>query len=188
MDEEVFGMRISKKEIKDRQVVTGLLLQCPVGRLGTVGKDGYPMVKPLNFVYHEEKIYFHSAKEGEKIEDITRDSRVCFEIDLPVTFVRSAGVPCKADYLYRSVIIKGRACIVTERFERLSALEWLMKKYQPEGGYGAIPEDKLQLTAVVRIEIEEMVGKEDLGKDTEREAVLNLMKNAALQPADLERK
>ena len=36
-------MRVSKKEIRDQDVVRGLLAGCHVGRLGTIGKDGYPM-------------------------------------------------------------------------------------------------------------------------------------------------
>ena len=157
-------MRVAKKEIQDRNVVEGILRNCRVGRLGTIGSEGHPMVKPLNFVYMEGRIYFHSAREGEKIEDIARDNRVCFEVDSPVEFVKAVGDPCSADYLYQSVIIKGRSHLVEERGERLAALRGLMEKYQPEGGYGAFPEDKLALTAVVAIDVEEMTGKEDLAK------------------------
>jgi len=74
-------MRSWKKEIKEKAVILELLNTCHVGRLGTTGKDGCPMIKPLNFAHYNEKIYFHTAKEGEKIEDIKRDNRVCFEID-----------------------------------------------------------------------------------------------------------
>jgi hypothetical protein len=181
-------MRVTKKEIKDSDVITGLLRQCHVGRLGTIGKKGFPMIKPLNFVYSGGKIYFHSAQEGEKIEDIIRDSRVCFEVDLPIAYVKSVSFPCKADYLYRSIIIKGRAYIVADTNERLSALKGLMEKYQPEGGYGEFPEEKIRLTAIIRIDIEEMTGKEDLGKETERVTVLNILKYKYLPTAILERK
>lgn len=158
-------MRKSKKEIKDRDVIIDLLNTCHVGRLGTIGKDGYPMVKPLNFAYHDGKIYFHTAKEGEKIDDIRRDDRVCFEVDLPIAYVKGTeSDPCKAEYLYRSVIIKGRAHIVEDRDELVFGLKCLMRKYQPEGGYGDFIEEKLSITGVVRIDIEEMTGKEDLGK------------------------
>ena len=88
-------MRISKKEIKDRAVIGGLLSESPVGRLGTIGKDGYPVIKPVNGVYAEGKIYFHSGGEGEKIENNRRDSRVCFEIDLPIAYAKSTGSPCE---------------------------------------------------------------------------------------------
>jgi hypothetical protein len=156
-------MRVAKKEISDKKTVEKLLAQCAVGRLGTVGSEGYPMVKPLNFVYHEGRIYFHSAREGEKIEDIKRDERVCFEVDLPLAFVRGEGSPCKADYRYRSVICTGRARLVEESQEKLAALKALMEKYQPEGGYGDFPEEKVALTAVIRIDVLTMTGKQDLG-------------------------
>lgn len=175
-------MRRSKKEIKDKNVIEELLRTCAVGRLGTTGRDGYPMVKPLNFVYHDAKIYFHTAREGEKIEDIKRDSRVCFETDLPIALVKSTTSPCRAEYLYRSVIIKGRASIVENDDERLFGLRLLMRKYQPEGGYGDFPAEKLAITGVVKIDIEEMIGKEDLGEGTVRDAVLKALEGKAALP------
>jgi hypothetical protein len=156
-------MRRAKKEIQDRAGVGNLLNICPVGRLGTIGSDGYPRIKPLNFVYFNGKIYFHSAKEGEKIADIGRDSRVIFEIDEPMGYVKSGKNPCSAKYLYGSLMIKGRASIVDDDEERLLALRSLMEKYQPEGGYGEFLPEKLNITDVVRIDIEEITGKEDVG-------------------------
>lgn len=181
-------MRQKKKEISDRQIIVGLLNACHVGRLGTIGKDGYPMVKPLNFAYTEGKIYFHSAKVGEKIEDIKRDNRICFEIDMPIAYVKgTADNPCRAEYLYRSVIIKGRAHIVEDERERLLALKHLMEKYQPEGGYGEFPQEKLKITGVVRIDIEEMTGKQDIGKDDMRDAVLKALSDKTKLPMVMER-
>jgi nitroimidazol reductase NimA-like FMN-containing flavoprotein (pyridoxamine 5'-phosphate oxidase superfamily) len=180
-------MRQAKKEIREKETIIEMLNICPVGRLGTVGKDGYPRVKPLNFAYHDDKIYFHTAIEGEKIEDIKRDNRVCFEVDLPIAFVKSTGSPCRAHYLYRSVVIKGRAHIVEDASERLFALTRLMKKYQPEGGYGAFPEDTVKITGVVGIDIEEMAGKEDLGKDQMKEHVLKALEEKVQLPITLER-
>lgn len=164
-----FLMRKSIKEIKNRSVMIALLDSCHVGRLGTNSRDGYPMVKPLNFAYADNRIYFHSAKEGEKIDDIRQDNRVCFEVDLPIAYVKGGENPCKAAYRYQSVIIRGRAHIVEDREELVFGLSCLMKKYQPEGGHGDFSEEKLKITCVVRIDIEEMVGKEDLGKGDIRE-------------------
>jgi hypothetical protein len=160
-------MRVTKKEIRDIKVVQGLLEKCPVGRLGTIGKEGCPMIKPLNYVYRDGKIYFHSAREGEKIDDIRRDGRVCFEVDSALAYVKAIDTPCKAHFHYQSVIVTGRARIVVDGRERLKALASLMEKYQPEGGYGTFPEEKLALTAVVRIDIETMTGKEDPAKNRE---------------------
>ena len=180
-------MRQAKKEIKDHDVLIELLNSIHICRLGTITGDGYPMVKPLNFVYHEGRIYFHSAKEGEKIDDIKRDNRVCFEVDLPLALVKSKGSPCRAEYLYRSVIVKGRAHIVENPEERITALKRLMEKYQPEGGYLDFPEEKLKITGVVRIDIEEVSGKEDLGKEEIKETVLKALSDRIQLPIVIER-
>jgi len=180
-------VRQSKKEIKDKDLIVDVLNSCHVGRLGTITRDGYPMVKPLNFVYGDGNIYFHTAREGEKIDDIRRDNRVCFEVDLPIALVRSEGSPCRADYLYRSVIIRGRAHIVEDVSERMRALKSLMDKYQPEGGYGEFPEEKLKITGVVRIDIEEMTGKEDLGKEKLRQTALEALEHKVHLPLILKR-
>jgi uncharacterized protein len=154
-------MRKSKYEIRDREAVLRLLHECEVGRLGTVTADGYPMIKPINVVYYDGAIYFHTATEGEKIDDIRRDSRVCFEADRPSGYRKAVNQPCEATYTYRSVIIRGRATIVASREQKMSALDALMKKYQPEGGHGqGYPEQTLQITGVVRIDIDQMTGKE----------------------------
>ena len=157
-------MRRYKKEIKDPAAIKELLDTDQVGRLGTVCADGSPMIKPVNFVYDQGRIYIHTALEGEKMEDIRRDSRVVFEVDQPIAYVKGAPNPCSAKYLYKSVIIKGRASLCEDRVEKLHALKCLMEKYQPEGGYGDIPEEKLAVTGVVRIDILEITAKEDISR------------------------
>jgi nitroimidazol reductase NimA-like FMN-containing flavoprotein (pyridoxamine 5'-phosphate oxidase superfamily) len=57
------------------------------------------------------------------------------------------------------VIVRGTARILENHEERLAALDALMRKYQPEGGYGAYMDEKLSLTCVVCIDIKEMTGK-----------------------------
>lgn len=181
-------MRRSEKEINDKAVIMDVLDRCHIGRLGTICKDGYPMVKPLNFTHHDGKIFFHTALEGEKIDDIKRDNRVCFEVDLPIAYVKARKNPCDADYLYRSVIIKGRAIIIEDREEKLFALNCLMEKHQPEGNYGDYTEDRLKKVGIVRIDIEEMRGKEDLGDNSMKETVLKALEEKILLPFVIERK
>src|SRR3989338_7643063 len=210
-------MRRSEKEIKDKAVIIDVLTRCHIGRLGTIGRDGYPMGKPLNFAYCDEtsnppsspflkggkegdlskggmggfaggKIYFHTAKQGEKIEDIKRDSKVCFEVDLPIAYVKAKNNPCEADYLFKSVIIKGKAKIIEDREEKIFALDCLMEKHQPGGGYGDYTEDKLKKVGIVRIDIEEMTGKEDLRDGGIKEMVLKALKEKAPLPITIERR
>lgn len=91
-----------------------------------------------------------------------RDSRVCFEVDVPLRYAKAKGDPCSAFYHYRSVILKGRAEIIDDFEEKHMAMKALMGKYQPEGGYNDFPMKKLAITAVIRINIEAITGKEDI--------------------------
>jgi nitroimidazol reductase NimA-like FMN-containing flavoprotein (pyridoxamine 5'-phosphate oxidase superfamily) len=156
-------MRRPERELKNRETLFALLERSLVGRMATLNREGFPVIKPVNFLYWNEKIYLHSSKKGEKIKDIRRGSPICFEVDEPIAYVTAMGPACRAGYYYRSVIIKGKATLVNERRKKLEILERLMEKYQPEGGYGEIPEEILKKTAVIEISIQEITGKENLG-------------------------
>ena len=156
-------MRRPEREIKDKETIAAILERSPVGRIATVNLKGFPVIKPVNFLYWDGKIYIHSSTKGEKMRDIRRGSRVCFEVDEPIAYAPATGPACKAGYYYRSIIIKGKANLLDKSGEKLKILERLMEKYQPEGGYGAMMEEALKKTAIIEISIREMTGKERLG-------------------------
>ena len=99
--EEEETMRRPEREIKDQEIIKALLDQSQVGRMATVNRRGYPVIKPVNYLYRDGKIYLHSSKKGEKISDIRRGSPVCFEVDQPVAYVPARGPACKASYYYQ---------------------------------------------------------------------------------------
>jgi nitroimidazol reductase NimA-like FMN-containing flavoprotein (pyridoxamine 5'-phosphate oxidase superfamily) len=134
-----------------------------VGRIATVNKKGVPVIKPVNFLYWNGKVYIHSSMKGEKIEDIRRGSPVCFEVDEPIAFVTARGNACSGNYYFRSILIKGKALLVRGVSRKLEILERLMEKYQPEGDYGKLPEEILKKTAIIELTVGEMTAKERLG-------------------------
>jgi nitroimidazol reductase NimA-like FMN-containing flavoprotein (pyridoxamine 5'-phosphate oxidase superfamily) len=156
-------MRHLERKIEDRETIIGMLERSPVGRMATINRRGFPVIKPVTFLYWNGKIYFHSSTKGEKISDIRRGSPVCFEVDEPIAYVAAREPACGGSYYYRSIIAKGRAALVSHRDKKLKILERMMEKYQPEGGYGGIPEELLMKTAVIEISIQEVTGKENLG-------------------------
>ncbi|MDI6763244.1 MAG: pyridoxamine 5'-phosphate oxidase family protein [Thermodesulfobacteriota bacterium] len=156
-------MRRPERKIKDKETITSMLKHSPIGRIATVNPKGFPVIKPVNFVYMDGKLYIHSSQKGEKIEDIRRGSSVCFELDEPIAYGGATGPACTANYYYRSIIIKGEAILVNDRDKKLKIFERLMEKYQPEGGYEGISEEVNDMTAVIEISIHEMTGKEKLG-------------------------
>jgi nitroimidazol reductase NimA-like FMN-containing flavoprotein (pyridoxamine 5'-phosphate oxidase superfamily) len=156
-------MRHPERELKDQEIISAILRQAPVGRMATVNRKGIPVIKPINFLHLDGKIYIHSSMKGEKIKDIRRGSPVCFEVDEPIAYRAAGGLACKASYYYRSIIIKGKASFVKDRHKKMKILENMMEKYQPEGDYGEFEEEVLNKTAVIEISVKEITGKENLG-------------------------
>ena len=81
-----------------------------------------------------------------------------------------------ADTLYISVVIKGRGIIVTDNDEKTLALNGLMTKYQPEGGYEPInPQmDVLNEVAVIKITPDLIRGKYKIGQNLKNDAKIEL--------------
>jgi hypothetical protein len=156
-------MRRPEREIKNEETILAMLEQSPVARMATVNQKGYPVIKPVNFIYWAGKIYFHSSKKGEKIKDIRRGSLVSFLVDEPIAYVSAKGPACAGSFYYRSIILKGKATLVGQRGKKMEILERLMEKYQPEGGYEGISEEVLKKTAVIEMTPDEITGKENLG-------------------------
>ena len=156
-------MRRSERELKDPETIRAMLERSEVGRMATVNKRGYPVIKPVNFLYLGRRIYVHSSRKGEKVEDIRRGSTVCFEVDDPIAYVTASKAACQASYYYRSIIIKGEAVFVRDRKKKMKILMKLMEKYQPEGAYGEISSEILEKTTVIEISIKKMTAKKNLG-------------------------
>ena len=124
-------MRRKDKEIANHLEVEELLTNTLVGRLGTC-LDNIPYITPVNFVYNQNKIYFHSALEGRKIENIKSNSNICFEIDQLISIIPGINRPCASTTQYKSIIIFGNIKIVSDIEEKVFALNKLIEKYAPQ--------------------------------------------------------
>ena len=113
----------------------------------------------------------HSHTKGEKLENVTRNDKVGFEVDRELEFLPSYFEDPKdaslADTLYISVVIKGKGKIVNDRQEKTNALNGLMKKYQPEGRYEPISSDMhvLDEVAIIKVMPDSMHGKYKIGQN-----------------------
>ena len=151
-------MRRQEREIRDEQEIRKILEMGLVCRLGLY--DGqYPYVVPMNYGYRDNRIYFHCAGEGRKIEILKRNDRVCIEIDVDSRIVQGEK-PCRWTMKYRSVIGFGRARIVHDEAEKKDALDVIMAHYGGSGG--EYDEKALQRTAVIEVVLETMTGKQSL--------------------------
>ncbi len=157
-------MRRRDKEIANYQEVEELLSNALVGRLGTCF-DNIPYITPVNYVYDNDKIYFHSAHEGRKIENIRHNQQVCFEIDKMISIIPGRRMPCGSTTEYKSVIVFGDIRVVVDIDEKTVALNKLIEKYSPEAPRLPQSSDAAERTNVLVIDVKEITAKQSpIGK------------------------
>ena len=173
---------LGRLEIKSKDKIIGFLNQQETGRICSIDKDGYPQIIPMNFVYKNDAIYMHSHIKGEKLENIAKNPKVGFEVDQSLEFLPSYFThptdASQADTLYISVVIKGTGSIIIDRKEKTVALNALMEKYQPEGGYEPIsPEMKVvDEVAIIKVSPIIMRGKYKVGQHLDKRSRVELAK------------
>ena len=173
---------LGRLEIKSKDKIVGFLNQQETGRICSIDKDGYPQIIPMNFVYKNDAIYMHSHIKGEKLENIAKNPKVGFEVDQSLEFLPSYFThptdASQADTLYISVVIKGTGSIIIDRKEKTMALNALMEKYQPEGGYEPIrPEMKVvDEVAIIKVSPITMRGKYKVGQHLDKRSRVEIAK------------
>ena len=149
-----------KQWIENREEIEQILDRASVGRLGVIA-DGEPYVVPVNFVYHDGCIYFHTGLEGRKLEGIAKDPHVCFEVDEEGEVVINEQA-CLSTAYYSRVIAWGTARILEQTEEKMKALELLIAKYAAGKTCEPVPEHALSIVNVCEIRIDKMTAKANL--------------------------
>ena len=173
---------LGKLEIKSKEKVIEFLSSQQTGRIASIDDNGFPQIIPMNFVFINDAVYMHSHIRGEKLDNIKRNQKVGFEVDKSLEFLPSyfsdPADASLADTLYISVIIKGNAGIVSDKEEKTKALNSLMEKYQPEGGYEPIRSDMdvLKEVEVIKIVPESLRGKYKIGQNMDMKSRIDLAK------------
>ena len=142
------------------EAIDALLHRAQVGRISTIGADGYPYTVAIHFLYENGQIYFHGLPVGQKLENIIRNPKVCFETDeLSGYLLDDLEIACKADTIYKSVVIQGDAAVIRQAGKKREILEKIIAKYAPQLLPLPLPENRISGTAVVEIRIREITGK-----------------------------
>ena len=171
-----------KLEIKSKKKVIEFLSSQQTGRISSIDENGFPQIIPMNFVFINDAVYMHSHIRGEKLDNIRRNQKVGFEVDKSLEFLPSyfsdPTDASLADTLYISVVMKGNASIVLDKEEKTIALNGLMEKYQPEGGYEPIKPDMdvLKGVEVIKIVPESLRGKYKIGQNMDMKSRIDLAK------------
>lgn len=131
-----------------------ILMNGEFGILSTFNGE-FPYGVPVNYVIKDSSIYFHSAIEGHKLDNIRKFDKVSFCI-----VGKTKLLPEKFTTIYESVIVFGKAKIINGQ-EKYDALKLLIEKYSPEFIEKGIDyiNKAIEKTNIVKIDILHISGK-----------------------------
>ena len=159
-----------------------LLARSPLARLASVDPGGRPILRTVHTVVVDDHVVFHAAPAGEKMSAIGQPAVISVEevIGRIPSYFSDPERACPATTFYRSVQVHGRLVRLEGVERKARALQALMEKLQPEGGYAPITADDPRYRAAVGgillagLRIEVIDGKAKVGQNLrpERRSVL----------------
>ena len=143
----------------DRNATEALLTFNRRGILAMNGVNGYPYAIPINYFYDNEtqKIYFHGAKAGHKVDALKDSDKVCFTVYGDEHIDESEPW---APYV-QSAVVFGRCRLLEAGPESIARLKKFAMKYYPDE---ELADDQIarngRATQMFEITIEHMSGKQ----------------------------
>lgn len=149
-------MRRFRQELSENESLE-ILVNGKVAVLALAGDNDYPYAVPLNYVYDDSYIYFHSALQGHKVDALKRNPKCSLCV-----IEKDDVIPEKFTSYFRSVIAFGKAEFLMSEEDRIRALQLLCNKYSP----GLDPTDEikksLKSVLIIRMKLERITGKESI--------------------------
>lgn len=134
-----------------------ILNACTSGVLAVLGDEGYPYAVPLSYVYCDNKLYFHCAKSGHKLDAVEKCSKASFCV-----IAKDDVLPEKYTTLFKSVIVFGKISVLKTAAEMEEPIKILTRKYvkNDEEGIAAEFEQFKNNMYMLCLDIEHISGKQ----------------------------
>lgn len=146
------------KQILSQETAEKILREGEFGVLALSGDNDYPYAVPINYAVEGNKIYFHSAKTGHKLDAIKNNDKVSFCV-----VDRHDVIAEEFTTYFSSVIAFGRIKIVEDNDDpdKLRGLELLADKYSSTASAERRTKELSRLNALVIpvMTIEHLTGK-----------------------------
>lgn len=147
-------MRRKRQQLSEKETIE-ILEQGTSGVLALHGEEGYPYALPISYVYTDNKIYFHSARSGHKIDAILQNEKASFCV-----IHQDHVVAEEYTTYFKSAIAFGRVHIIEDEIKKRQAILELAKKYHPKGLEHEKTIDKeFHLLCMLEFDIEHLTGK-----------------------------
>lgn len=150
-----------KKQILTTEECRQILQAATSGVLAVDGEHGYPYAVPLSYVLSGDKIYFHCARSGHKLDAIARNEKASFCV-----IGQDRVAPERFTTDYRSVIVFGKVRILEDDAEKERAIRELCIRYAPESTAADMQEEidrHWRSLCMLELSIDHMSGKRSKG-------------------------
>ena len=150
-------MRRKDREVTDPAVIDGIIRRCDCCRLG-FADGGACYIVPLNFGFvHRDGariFYFHSAREGRKVDLARRCGRAGFELDTGHR-LQAGDAACQCSMDFESVIGTGAVAVVEDPAEKREALLAILAQCTGRTHWD-LPQRAEQSVCILRLTVEEL--------------------------------
>ncbi len=118
------------RTLTDHAGIVKIISRCQICHVAMVDPEGKPYVVPMNFGFADDVIYLHSAKEGKKIDCLTKNPAVCinFSTDHELLFQHEE-VACSYSMKYSSVLCYGTVEFIEDAEAKKNVLDTVMRQY-----------------------------------------------------------
>lgn len=147
-----------KRQALSREECIAILDRATSGVLALRDDGPWPYAVPLSFVHHEDRLYFHSAASGHKLDAIREHPGASFCV-----IAEDTVVPGELTTYFRSVIAFGTVRRVEDAAEKRQAMRLLARKYAPHEGADHVEAEigrKWKHLCVLAFSIERLSGKQ----------------------------
>jgi len=159
---KIKNMRRKDKEITSTNDKLNIVKKCKVCRIG-LAENNMPYIVPLNYGYDFENnrltLFFHSAKEGRKLDMIKNNNSACFEMDCDNRLIEGEKA-CNYSYAYKSIIGFGKIILIEDVNEKIEALNKIMKHQSEKDVNGDFSDEELKKVIIYKLVVEEFTGKQ----------------------------
>lgn len=140
-----------------------LLDEARHGVLSMADAAGRPYAVPLSYGREGDRILFHCAETGQKLDVLRANPHAVFCV-MDAGAVNPGENPCSTSVSYRSVLVFGQVAEITAPKEKLAALDVICRHHgipvPPAGTPGAEAyAQRAQHTVVLAMEMEHLSGK-----------------------------
>lgn len=155
-------MRRIDREVKDFNEIINMIDDCDTCRIAIYDKD-YPYIVPLNFgkeiIDDTLYFYFHSAKNGRKLDLLKQNNKVAFELDSKHRIdLLEDTMDCTMRYI--CVMGEGDIEFIDDEQLKYHGLKLIMKQYHHEDF--AFNTKMIQVTTVFRLKVKKISGKRNI--------------------------